>query len=357
MRRAPSNLLRTRRLLTPALLAVTAVSAFLVTPALAQQPGGGDPVLGRIEGRLVSGTEGFEAPEGTRVQLIALAEDGAITTFEADTAADGSFAFEPPADPSVTYIVRAIVDGVQYLSGAPVLLSPDLTTAEVELPVHGATTEAPDLTITETTVTVLDMDPVLRQISLVRQDLVLNPTDRTYIGGDGGVTLRLPVPDRLLDADGVSEEGTFALEGGTLNASVPLRPGLSQVLTRYVVDYEATENAYQLRVTSPLPTDRIAIRVPESFVSALAPLGETVRGERGELQGEALLVAEVVNDAPRAGQSAVAELRGLAGRNAPNVLTAPPGAAIGLALVVGVIAVGAHLFSLLTRRRVESAPS
>ena len=250
----------------------------------------------------MSGTEGFEVPEGTLVQLIALAEDGAITTLETETAADGSFTFEPPADPSVTYIVRAIVEGVQYLSGTPVLLSPDLPTAEVELPVYGATTEAPDLTIPETTVTVLDMDPVLRQISLVRQDLVLNPTDRTHTGGDGGVTLRIPVPNRLIEADGVSEEGTFALEGGTLNASVPLRPGLSQIVTRYIVDYEATANAYQLRVTSPLPTDRIAIRVPESFVSELAPLGETVEGEGDDLDGEPLLVAEVVNDAPRAGR-------------------------------------------------------
>jgi len=340
------------RLLSFALLVLAGGGAFLPTPTAAQEP-----PSGRIDGRLISGTEGFEAPEGMRVQLIALAEDGAITTLETESGLDGEFVFEPPADPTVTYIVRAIVEGVQYLSGTPVLLSSDLPTAKVELPVYRATSEAPDLTITETIVTVLDMDPVLRQISLVRQDLVLNPLDRTYTGGDGGVTLRLPVPDRLLDADGVSEEGTFVLEGGTLNASVPLRPGLSQIVTRYVVDYEAADNAYQLRVTSPLPTDRIAIRVPESFVTALAPLGETVRGAGADLQGEPLLVAEVVNESPRAGQSAVAEMRGLAGRNTPNALTELPGAAIGLALVVGVIFVGAHLFSLLATPRAEGPAS
>jgi hypothetical protein len=134
-----------------------------------------------------------------------------------------------------------------------------------------------------------------------------------------------------------------------------LRPGLSQIVTRYVVDYEAAENAYLLRVTAPLPTERIAIRVPESFVSALAPLGETVAAESADLQGEMLLVAQVLSEEPRAGQSAVAELRGLAGRNTPNALTELPGAAIGVAVVFCVIALGAHLFATLVKRRAEAA--
>lgn len=336
-----------------ALLAV-AVSALLPAPGYAQQPDAGVPA-GRIEGRLVSGTAGFEVAAGTRVQLIALAPDGGITTLEAETNAGGAFLFEPPADPSITYIVRAIVEGVQYLSGTPVLLSAELPTSEVELQVYAATTETPNLTIDETIVTVLDMDPVLRQISFVRQDIVRNPADRTYTGGDDNITLRVPVPDGLLDADGVSEEGSFTIEGGTVTTTVPLRPGLSQIVTRYVVEYDATANAYQLRVTSPLPTDRIAIRVPESFVSALAPLADSVRGERGELQGEPLLVVESRHGEPRAGQSAAAELRGLAGRNAPNPLTGLPGAAIGLAVVLGVIAVGAHVVSLGQERLAREA--
>ena len=106
MSRAARTLLSQRFRLFPAVLAL--IAALLVTPAAAQEP-----VPGRIEGRLVSGTEGFAAPEGTRVQLIALAEDGGITTLETESATDGSFFFEPPADPSVTYIVRAVVEDVR----------------------------------------------------------------------------------------------------------------------------------------------------------------------------------------------------------------------------------------------------
>ena len=290
---------------------------------------------GTISGAVVSGTAGGGRLDGVRVQLIALRGDEAASAME--TATDGGrFSFAVPADPETTYVVRAIADGVGYFS-PPVLLSSALPTAEVEIVVYEATTEPPPLRIVSTEVTVRALDRAQSRLSLVREDVILNPADRTYVGNERGVTLRLPVPDGLVSAEGLSGDGSFTVDGGTLTTTAPLRPGETLVVTRYVVGYDRDRDAYRLRITAPLPTGGIAIRVPERFVAKLLPVGDTTRGEALEVEGERVLVVELkAADGLRPGLSAVADLQGLSGRRLANPLTERRGAAIAgvLALIV-----------------------
>jgi hypothetical protein len=303
-----------------------------VAPADAQQ------ATGTISGEIVMGTAGVAVPEGLVVELIAVDVDGALSTVEV-ASEGGRFAVDVVADPDFAYLVNVIYEGVRYFSQQPLLLSNELPTAETTVTVYAATADPPQLRIAATTMTVVALDGVVGQILLLREDRVLNPSDRTYAGDERGVSLRLPVPDRTLDAGGVSEEGSFSLEGGQLAVYVPLRPGGTTVVTRYLVGYDSGEDSYRMRATTSLPADRIELHVPESFVGSVRALDESSRGDAIAIEDDRLIVIERAGGLVP-GASAVAELRGLSGRSAPNPLTERTGAIAGAALALVALIVG-----------------
>ena len=256
------------RLLVACALAALALG---VAAASAQQPGG------RITGVVLLGGSGPLA-EPLTVQLIVLGEGGVQSAQEATTEG-GRFAFDVEADADLSYVVRGLYDGVQYLT-PPVLLSPELPTAEVELVVYATTTEPPALSVDRTTVTVLRLDRANAQIVFLREDEVRNPGDRVFVGDEDGVTLRIPLPDGTLVAE-AGGEGDSRVEGGTLAVGTVLRPGVTTVVSRYVVGYDRARDAYALRVTAPLPTDQMEVSVPTRFADEIRPLaGSAVVGER-----------------------------------------------------------------------------
>ena len=270
---------------------------------------------------------------------------------------DGRFEFTSPADASLTHLLRAMHRDVQYFAADPVRLSAELPSAEREITVYETTGEPSQLRIEATIVTVLALDRGNARLTLAREDTVTNPGDRTYTGDAAGITLRLPAPEAVIEADGqligaegLPDAGRFTLDGGRLAMSAPLKPGQTLVVTRYVVGYDRGRDAYRLRATAPLPTGHIELRIPARFVRELRPLGDARRGEDTELEGERVLIVELEGEA-RAGQSAVAELRGLAGRNAPNPLTERGGAALGSALVLLALVGGFALMRALSARR------
>ena len=345
-----------RRLLAATLVAM----ALLATPPLITGTDGPAaraqtaPAAGTIEGNVVSGTAcvSSDAIDGLIVQLIALGE-GAAPTSQSAALSNGRFRFSVPADPTVTYIAWLAFEGVQYFA-PPLLLSPELPAIEAEIIVYGATSEPPPLSIVSTTVTVLALSRTESRLELERTDIVSNPSDRTYVGTGDGVTLRLPVPDGLIDAGGLpASRSSFTRDGGTLAGTVPLLPGEVAVSTRYVVGYDRAEDAYRLRITAPLPTRSIVIRVPERFVQELRPAGATRRGESVIVEGERMLVVELTADKSlRPGLSALADLRGLAGRRPEHPLTQARGAATGVALALLTIGL-----VVLLRQRLVAARS
>ena len=329
--------------------ALTSLAILLVGPASAQEAGGA------ISGRVRSGTQGAPAIDAVVVELITLARDGEITTQQASTRG-GRFEFAVPADVSLTHVLRAVYRGVHYFAAQAVTLSAELLSAEREITVYETTSEPPLLRIATTVLTVVALDRANAQLTLVREDMVVNPGDRTYAGDDRGITLRLPAPEAVIEADGrvveasgLPDRGSFTLNGGRLATSTPLKPGLTLVVTRYLVGYDPLEDAYRLRVTAPLPTERIELRVPTRFVGDVRPLdGASPMGER-ELEGERVLVVGREGGL-RPGQGAIAELRGLAGRRAPNPLTERGGAALGTALALLALGGGFAVVRALSNR-------
>ncbi|MCY4639573.1 MAG: hypothetical protein OXC94_04445 [Chloroflexi bacterium] len=325
-----------RRLVLGAVLGGALVALPQALPPLeAQSPErAGDGVLGRVVVVVVSGTAGEDLAEAIEVELITLGEAASVGV-ERASAPGGRAEFSVPTDPMLTHVPRVRYQGVQYF-GDPVLLSPELPAAEVSVRVFERAQEPPPLSIRETTVTVLALDRAAAELTLVREDLVENPSDRVYVGPPpSGVTLRLPLPERTLDASGLNEEGSFQLGSGTLDASLPLRPGITPVVTTYRVGYDPARDGYRLRVTAPLPTARVEVLVPDRFVEELAPLDAAEHGPAAQLEGELALVARR-GEAARAGEGTLVELRGLAGSTASNPLTdgRGPFAATALALVL-----------------------
>lgn len=315
-----------------------AALALGVTAASAQQP------EGRITGVVLLGGSG-RLTEPLTVQLIVLGEGGVESAQEATTEA-GRFAFDVEPDADLSYVVRAVYDGVQYLA-PPVLLAPELPTAEVELVVYATTTEPPPLTVDRTTVTVLRLDRANAQIVFLRQDEVRNPSDRVFIGGEDGVTLRIPLTDGTVVAE-AGGEGDSRVEGGTLAVATGLRPGVTTVVSRYVVGYDQARDAYALRVTAPLPTEHMEVSVPTRFADEIRPLAGSIdAGTRDEAGERSTVVAH--DGAAGPGESVSVLLDGLAGRNAPNPLTGTGGATIAVVLALAVIAGGAAALHLAGR--------
>ena len=203
--------------------------------------------------------------------------------------------------------------------------------------VYEPTAEPPPLAVRATTVTVLALDRASAELTLAREDLVENPSDRVYVGsGTSGVTLRIPLPEeRRATPRGLSEEGSFELGSGTLDVALPLRPGVTSVVTTYRVGYDPARDAYRLRVTAPLPTGRVEVLVPERFVEELRALDGAELAPSTEVEGEPALVARRAGPA-REGEGTLVELRGLSGSTASNPLTEGRGplAATALALVL-----------------------
>ena len=319
-----------------------------LAPLEAQSPGpaGGD-ALGRVVVIVVPGTTGESLAEPVGVELITLGQPAGVGVERAGTRG-GRAEFAVPADPLLNHVPRVRYRGVDYL-GDPVVISPELPDAEVSVRVFESAHDPPALSVRETRVTVLALDRGAAELTLVREDLVENPSDRTYVGPPAsGVTLRIPLPEQTLDAAGVNEEGSFRLGAGTLDASLPLRPGVTSVVTTYRVGYDRSRDGYRLRVTAPLPTARVEILVPDRFVEELAPLDAAEHGPATELEGEPALVARR-GGAARAGEGTLVELRGLAGSPAVNPLTGGRGPFAATALAIALLPAAAWALARIGR--------
>lgn len=300
---------------------------------------------GSVSGTVVNGTRGMTSVEGVEVQLLALAE-GQVTSEDA-TVVDGRFTFTPPASATVTYVLRATYQGVSYLIESPILLSPEVPTDEREIMVYETTNEATDLRINSTVLSMQGLDRAQVQLTLQREDQVLNLSDRVYVGGDDRVSLRLPAPEGVIEMlDSESIEGESKLDGGIATTTQPLKPGMNLVVTRYLVGYDRAADEYRLRVTAPLPTERMEIWVPERFIDNIELGADATRSDDQTLQGERWNVIARTGAAGE-GDGVTATVDGLSTPNAANPLTEFPGAAVAAVLALGALLAGIFLLSRL----------
>lgn len=299
--------------------------------------------MGVISGTVRNGTAGA-APAEVPVQLITVPRSGAISAL-GTTTVGGRFRFEAPADATATYLLRAEYAGVPYVDEVPVLIAREAPTVERELVVWEVTTERPALRSEATSVSLQAVDRASARMQLRREDRVVNPSDRVYLGGTAGggerVTLRFPAPEGLVAVrEEQAYDGSAATDGQTVTSTRPLRPGVTNIVTDMVVGYDPAVAQTVLRVTAPLPTDRLEVRVPARAVDSVRALTDAVRVPDLEQDGERWLVVRR-RTAPREGESVVVALLGLSGRQPANALTSVQGAAV--ALTVALLVVGGAL--------------
>jgi hypothetical protein len=328
--------MKVHRNLTVLAVFATLLAAPAAAPAHAQTSG--DP-QGRITGDLVLETDGATLGDDLIVDFIVLVGSEISGTVPA-TVEGTRFSIEVPLDATRRYIARAVYQGVSYL-GAPVAVTEAEPEVVVDLPpLYETTTETPDLSIGETVVTAVALDRTTGEIGLIREDLVLNPSDRVYVGASG-VTLRIPTPERTTDALGENVDGEFVLQDGILTTSTPIRArGGTSIVTRYLVTYDVTDDEYVLRVTTPLSAGRLVVRVPESYVRSAEVVGAGAEGD-GELfevaDGEDVPLRTFVLEGAGPGDSLVVRLEGLALVRNHNPIAESPGSLIAGAIALLVI--------------------
>jgi hypothetical protein len=326
---------RARRLLALTVFAGALLALGILVwphPGLAQQP------HATISGTITLATPGDTLSTGIEPQLIILEESQAPTSAQQQADISGAFTFAVDPDPRFNYVPFLIYEGVRYFSTPSSIRFDDATSSTtVAFEVYSTTTAAPDLSIEATTVIVVALDRSASTLTLVREDLINREELTVYVGGDDSVTLRIPVPDGTIDAGGLEDDDPdFSFEGGTVNVSLPLHTGPNSIVTRYIVGYDAAEDMYRLRITSPLPTSHIEARSPESFVSKIEPRGDDARRAADtDFEGDPILVVELISPAAP-GQGLVVDLVGLSGARPAHILTTTRGAVSGslFALIV-----------------------
>lgn len=319
-------------------LAATSVDAQTPSPTASATPPPSTAPLGTISGTVRNGTAGAATPT-LSMQLIAVQASGQINALAQQTL-NGAFKFQAPADASVRYVLRTEYAGVPYLSNVPLLISRESPTIQYDLTVWETTTTRPALTISSTIVYLEGVDTEQHRVQLRRDDVVVNPGDRVYVGGDDHRTLRIPSFDGVVAVDTEqSFDATADLDGQVVVTTQPIRPGDNTVATRTLATYDATANDYALRVIAPLPTDSVEARGPSSLVRGVRATTNATGAKAVDEGGEHWLVARRTS-AAREGEGMVVTFTGLGGVQPENPLTSVRGAsiAVGVALLVLIVA-------------------
>ena len=316
-------------------LAATSVHAQTptATPTSATPAPVGAPA-GTISGTVRNGTAGAATPT-LSMQLIAVQASGQINA-QAQQTSNGAFKFTAPADASVRYVLRTEYAGVPYLSNVPLLISRESPTIQYDLTVWETTTTRPALKISSTTVYLEGVDGDQHRVQLRRDDVVVNPGDRVYVGGDDHRTLRLPSFDGVVAVDtDQAFDATADLDGQLVVTTQPLRPGNNTVATRTLATYDANTSEYVVRVIAPLATETTEVRGPNSLTRAVRATTNASGAKPVDESGEHWLVARRTG-AAREGEGMVVTFSGLGGVQPENPLTSMRGAgiAVGVALLV-----------------------
>ena len=113
--------------------------------------------------------------------------------------------------------------------------------------------------------------------------------------------------------------------------------------------YDVTDDEYVLRVTTPLPTGRLVVRVPESYVRSAEVVGAGAEGD-GELfevtDGDDVPLRTFILENAGPGDSLVVRLGGLALVRNHNPIAESPGSLIAGAIALIVIG-GAAAFVVM----------
>lgn len=194
-----------------------------------------------VTGQVVHGETGSPVP-GVEVRVLGMS--AAQAPSQVTTRSDTAGRFRVPVDPSYrVYVVQATYRGVVYTTGPFRPAGPRLNVA---VRVYETTEDPRGLSLVRRAIL---LDQASPGVVDVREVIVVgNPVPRTYVGVRGQ-TLRLPL---LSGARDVSVQRGMAPVGidaeGTLVDSLPVTPGLREI----VLTYRIAHRAERIRLALPL---------------------------------------------------------------------------------------------------------
>jgi hypothetical protein len=194
---------------------------------------------GVLTGTVVNGTAGGGSIEGLEVTLRSFQGQEEREPRTTVTDASGAFRFEGlETGEDWVYLARVVYEGVVY-SGGMVSLTPDQAEVSVQVPVYETTTDGSSITVERAHLFLTFTEGGVTTTELY---VFQNPSDRTYVGVDGGDGQRwtakflLPEESHDLIFDDGSLNGRFRLIDGGFVDTEPQWPGTTQVLFSYTVD-------------------------------------------------------------------------------------------------------------------------
>lgn len=325
--------------------------------AVAQDPAGPAPEpMGSLAIRAIQGTAGAATPSAGRVEIHLFHQNQPVRMIEATLDEVGmAVVGEIPISLPVRPLVRIEHAGVIYQEAGP-QLDVSSPSAAMEVTVYEVSEAEPAWRVASRQVIVT---PGPGGVRVVESVFVDNPNDKTWLGGetagsDKRTTVRLGLPASAGNVQlvhGFHGWCCTAFEEGTLAVQMPLMPGRAAYEFSYEVPAAVGEAA--IAVSSPAPTDELALIVPESGLTAKAEgltAGSVQMSEQGPMR---LYLARGVagGASPRltlAGLAAPAAQRSLD----PDVLPRPGGGSgISTGWIVGGAIAGLGLGVVLVAMR------
>ena len=259
-----TNLLKRRAL---PLLGLLTSAVFLLLPhvSLAQET-----VL--VQGQVVNGTLGAEAPVGLEVTFHLGLESGGEETRTAVTDSQGHFQFEAvPRDESLLYALTTEYQGAAYRVFLPSPPEPGL----VELQVFESTSQADLLRQDSGLVIVVDVDAAQRTVAIFEVVQVSNPGDRTVVPDLTQASqmdiLRFALPPgaKELDVQAELTGGSIVQVEAGFGLTTPVPPGEHSLVYTYLVPYEG--ETLDLTRSFPFGVESFHILVPQDMAELEAP--------------------------------------------------------------------------------------
>ncbi|MDR5708726.1 MAG: hypothetical protein QN172_03740 [Armatimonadota bacterium] len=294
------------------------LKALLLILGLALIPGrvsASKPLL--VSGRVVHGETGRPVG-GTEIRVLGMSAGREPQEQVARTDAAGRFAVR--MDPSFrAYAVQAFYRGVAYTVGP---LKPTDGQLEVTVRVYETTRDPRGLLLARRA---LLLEPVQEGVLEVREVVVLaNRAPRTYVGSEGG-TVRIALPSGAREVSVQQGMVPLGLDAdGALVDSLPVTPGLREMVFFYRIPYWTSRIYLTLPVTLPVATLDVFAPEPLEARSEALPRreGRTVQGKR---------ILRIWGENLPTGRAVVLEVSGLA---APSRIL--PGLVVGVLVLVGV---------------------
>jgi hypothetical protein len=274
----------------------------VATAAMPAAPAGAAPAVGTISGTVTNHTGPPRPLAGHPVRLTAYVNGAEQEWKETTSDAQGRFSFSVPVDQQRTYVAWLHYKEGEYTS-APVNLKAPGQRATVALKVWEPTR---DTGVVRVNVHHIIIEPGEGAVQVAELLVLLNNSDRTYVGGDAGAgagqtrrqALHFSLPDGAQNVqlmDGLYDSAT-TVSAERLTDSLGVKPGMREVAYSYTLPAGRT---LALGRQIDYPTERVEVFGRAGAALSVTPLARqdnvtTDQGTYARYSGGPLAAGAVV---------------------------------------------------------------